>query len=69
MDTLGRPVTFRARPTFYKNLPQDAAALSETLLSLSPLLSRRTILERLPYVDDPAEEERRKEREESNLKE
>ena len=69
LATLGRPVTFRAKPTFYKNLPQDAAALSETLLSLSPLLSRRTILERLPYVDDPVEEERRKEREESNLKE
>ena len=69
MATLGRPVSFRAKPAFYKNLPQDAAALSETLLALSPVLSRRTILERLPYVDDPEEEERRKEREELNLEE
>lgn len=69
LATLGRPVTFRAKPAFYKNLPQDAAALSETLLTLSPILSRRTILERLPYVDDPEEEERRKEREEMNLEE
>lgn len=69
LATLGRPVSFRAKPAFYKNLPQDAAALSETLLSLSPLLSRRTILERLPYVDDPVEEERRKEQEEINLEE
>lgn len=69
MATLGRPVTFQAKPTFYKNLPQDAAALSETLLSLSPVLSRRTILEQLPYVDDPAEEIRRKEQEQTNVEE
>lgn len=60
LATLGTPVRFRARPTFYKNLPQDAAALAETLLSLAPVLSNRTILEQLPFVDDPREEVRRK---------
>ena len=46
--------------TFYKNLPQDYAALVNTLLSLSPLLSKRTILENLPWVADVQEELRRK---------
>ena len=46
--------------TFYKNLPQDNAALAETLLSLSPLLSRQTILEKLPWVADAQEELRRR---------
>ena len=46
--------------TFYKNLPQDNATLAETLLSLSPLLSRQTILEQLPWVSDVQEELRRK---------
>ena len=46
--------------TFYKNLPQDNAALAETLLSLSPLLSRQTILENLPWVADAQEELRRR---------
>ena len=46
--------------TFYKNLPQDNATLAETLLSLSPLLSRQTILENLPWVADATEELRRK---------
>ena len=45
--------------TFYKNLPQDNAALAQTLLSLSPVLSRQTILENLPWVTDAAEELRR----------
>ena len=45
--------------TFYKNLPQDYAALVSTLLSLSPLLSKRTILENLPWVADVQEELRR----------
>lgn len=34
--------------------------LAETLLSLSPLLSRQTILENLPWVADVTEELRRK---------
>ena len=41
------------------------AAQAETLLSLSPVLSRRTILERLPWVTDPEEELRRIEKEET----
>ena len=52
--------------TFYKNLPQDNAALTETLLSLSPLLSRQTILENLPWVTDAQEELRRRPAEAEN---
>lgn len=51
--------------TFYKNLPQDNATLAETLFALSPLLSRRTILENLPWVADVQEELRRKAEEET----
>lgn len=51
--------------TFYKNLPQDNAMLAETLLALSPLLSRRTILENLPWVADVQEELRHKAEEET----
>lgn len=58
---LGRSVDLTGgEVTFYKNLPQDNAALAETLLSLSPLLSRQTILENLPWVADAQEELRRK---------
>lgn len=58
---LGAPVDLNlGRVTFYKNLPQDHTALAETLLSLSPLLSRRTILEQLPWVRDVDEEMRLK---------
>ena len=40
---LGQTVDLTAGElTFYKNLPQDNATLAETLLSLSPLLSRQT---------------------------
>lgn len=46
--------------TFYKNLPQDHATLTQTLLSLAPLLSQRTILENLPWVADAEEEIARK---------
>lgn len=46
--------------TFYKNLPQDHATLTQTLLSLSPLLSQRTILENLPWVADAEEEMKRR---------
>lgn len=51
---------------FYKNLPQDNAALAEMLLSLSPLLSRQTILENLPWVTDVQEELRRRAAEAGN---
>ena len=58
---LGRSVDLTGgEVTFYKNLPQDNAALAETLLSLSPLLSRQTILENLPGVADAQEELRRR---------
>lgn len=65
LATLGTPADLTSgRATFYKNLPQDQAAQAETLLTLSPVLSRRTILERLPWVTDPEEELRRIEKEE-----
>lgn len=58
---LGRSVDLTGgEVTFYKNLPQDNAALAETLLSLSPLLSQQTILENLPWVADAQEELRRR---------
>lgn len=58
---LGRSVDLtRAAASFYKNLPQDNTALAETLLSLSPILSERTILENLPWVTDVQEELRRR---------
>lgn len=64
---LGRSVDLTGGElTFYKNLPQDNAALAETLLSLSPLLSRQTILENLPWVTDAQEELRRKAAEAEN---
>ena len=50
---------------FYKNLPQDQAAQAEALLSLSPVLSRRTILEHVPWGANPEEELRRIEKEET----
>lgn len=46
--------------TFYKNLPQNHTELAKTLLSLSPVLSRRTILENLPWVSNVEEELQRK---------
>ena len=65
LSTLGTPADLTSgRPTFYKNLPQDQAAQAEALLKLSPVLSRRTILEHLPWVADPEEELRRIEKEE-----
>ena len=54
--------------TFYKNLPQDDAARVATLLSLTPLLSRETILAQLPYVTDPAAELARKAAEDATTK-
>lgn len=61
LSLLGGPVDLTAgQVTFYKNLPQNHAELAQTLLSLSPLLSRRTILENLPWVPDPEEELRKK---------
>lgn len=53
LAVLGRPVDLAAgKTTFYKNLPRNHTELAETLLDLSPVLSRRTILEQLPWVGD-----------------
>ena len=61
LRVLGTPADLEsAQVTFYKNLPQNHTELAETLLNLSPILSRRTILEQLPWVSDPEEELRRK---------
>ena len=58
---LGAPADLTTgTPTFYKNLPRDNGELAQTLLSLSPVLSQRTILENLPWVTDVEEELRRK---------
>ena len=61
LTVLGTPVDLTlGRATFYKNLPQNHVELAQTLLSLSPVLSNRTILENLPWVTDVEEEMRRK---------
>lgn len=61
MAVLGTPADLAAgRLTFYKNLPRNYPELAQTLLALSPVLSRRTILENLPWVTDAEEELRRR---------
>ncbi|MBP3509414.1 phage portal protein [Oscillibacter sp.] len=61
LSLLGTAVDLTAgKPTFYKNLPQDHTELASSLLSLSSILSQRTILEHLPWVADVEEELRRK---------
>lgn len=65
LTLLGTPVSFAGETVFYKNLPQNQTELAETLLALSPILSRQTILENLPWVSDVAEELRRKEEEQA----
>lgn len=61
LRVLGTPADLAsAQVTFYKNLPQNHTELAQTLLSLAPVLSQRTILENLPWVSDPEEELRRK---------
>lgn len=57
LEVLGSAAALSSgKPTFYKNLPQDHTELASTLLSLAPVLSRRTILEQLPWVTDVARE-------------
>ena len=46
-----------------RTLDENGTELAETLLSLTPVMSRRTILENLPWVTDVEEELRRKEAE------
>lgn len=66
LSLLGGPVDLTAgRAAFYKNLPQNHTELAQTLLSLSPVLSQRTILEQLPWVTDVDGELERKRRETS----
>ena len=61
LSVLGAPVDLTVgKATFYKNLPKDHTEMAQTLLSLSPVLSQRTILEHLPWVADVDEEMRRK---------
>lgn len=68
LSLLGTAVDLTAgKPTFYKNLPQDHTELASTLLSLSPILSQRTILEHLPWVTDVEQELRRKTAEQENV--
>lgn len=63
LATLGLPTDLTGTPVFYKNLPRNDADLAQTLLSLTPVLSTRTILEHLPWVSDPEEELRRRQAE------
>ena len=61
LSVLGTSVDLtEGKASFYKNLPQNHTELAQTLLSLSPVLSQRTILEQLPWVTDAEEELRRK---------
>ena len=55
-----------AHITFYKNLPRDHTELAKTLLSLSPVLSQKTILENLPWVTDAEQELARRQQETAN---
>lgn len=65
LKILGSPANLtNAEITFYKNLPQNQVELAETMLSLSSLLSKQTILEQLPWVKNPQLELQRKEAEE-----
>ena len=61
LNLLGTPVDLSGfQITFYKNLPENQAEHVEMLLSLSEVLSRKTLLEQLPWVKDVEEELRRK---------
>lgn len=67
LSVLGTSVDLTmGKATFYKNLPQNHTELAETLLSLSPVLSNRTILEHLPWVEDVEMELQRKAAERGN---
>ena len=69
LAVLGTAVSLTgAVPTFYQNLPKNNSELVESLLSLSPMLSHRTILEHLPWVSDPDEELQRIAQEQSATK-
>lgn len=61
LSVLGTPLDLSsAQVTFYKNLPENHAEEVQLLLSLSDILSQRTILEQLPWVKDAEQELARK---------
>jgi len=67
LSLLGTPSELSsARITFYKNLPENHAEQVELLLSLREILSQRTILEQLPWVQDAEAERLRKKQETQN---
>lgn len=59
MTLLGHSTAGLAHVHYHKNLPRDLSRLCENLETLSGLLSRRTRLELLPFVQDADEELRR----------
>jgi SPP1 family phage portal protein len=64
LGVLGENADFSgASAVFYKNLPQNNAELADTLVSLEPILSHKTILQNLPWVTDPEAELKQKEKE------
>ncbi len=64
MMLLGHSSAGLAQVHYHKNLPRDLTRLCENLETLSGLLSRRTRLELLPFVQDADEELRRLKEEE-----
>ena len=59
LSMLGKDVPGQVHVHYHKNLPRDLTRLCENLQTLSGLLSRRTRLELLPFVQDADEELRR----------
>lgn len=49
--------------SFTRNIPQNTAEIAETMNALSGFLSKRTLISMLPFVDDPAYEEKMREEE------
>lgn len=63
LTLLGSPVGGSCTARFYKNLPRDLTRLCENLAQLEGLVSRRTRLELLPFVQSADEELQRLEAE------
>ena len=59
LELLGYGTTGQVQVHYHKNLPRDLSRLCENLERLSGLLSRRTRLELLPFIQDADEELRR----------
>ena len=61
LAVLGTPADLTAaHVTFYKNLPENQAEQVNMLLSLADILSKKTLLEQLPWVQNVEEELQRK---------